>query len=258
MSTNILTFEQVGFSYESSKPILQDFTYSLKEDAITVILGPNGVGKTTLLYLAMGWLRPKHGSVSLDGHPLQHLPRNFVGRRIALVPQEEHTPFDYSIFEYVLLGRAPHLSLTGLPGKEDQLAVQEALKKAGISGLASSSMVKISTGEKQLALIARALAQGSRILLMDEPTSHLDLGNRYRLLQTLKALRDEGMTILLTSHDPEIAYSISDETVLVGRGGAVSIGKASEVITAYSLTTLYDLPDGALLPDKDGGRFFLR
>ncbi len=242
----MLVFEGVSFNYRANAPVFEGLQYRLKPGALSVILGPNGVGKTTLLYLALGWLEPVRGLVQLDGRPLHKYTRAELGKRISLVPQEESIPYPFSVLEYVLFGRTAFLSVFGTPGKQDVQAARDSLARVGLSHLAARSINEISSGEKQMAVIARALAQEPKILLLDEPTSHLDLGNKYRLMQSLKALQQEGMTLLLTTHDPEIAFSYSDETVLVKGDGKVAVGSASAILTENILTELYKLPQGSV------------
>ena len=246
MSASLLSFEHVAFGYTRSRKIFTDLNYQLRRGTLTVILGPNGIGKTTLLYMALGWLQPSAGQVLLENRPLREYSRAEIGRRISLVPQTERQPYSYTVLEYVLFGRAPHLALFGAPGEMDVQAARQALVRAGIPDLGSAYVDQLSGGEGQLVLIARALAQEPRVLLLDEPSAHLDLGNKYRLMQILSDLRKDGTTILMTTHDPEIALAVSDETVLVDGSGSVKVGAPTELLTAESLSRLYHLPEGAL------------
>lgn len=246
MSADLLKFEHVAFGYTRTKHVFTDLNYQLRRGTLTVILGPNGIGKTTLLYMALGWLQPSAGRVLLEDRPLQDYSRAELGRRVSLVPQTERQPYSYTVLEYVLFGRAPHLALFGAPGKDDELAARQALVRAGIAELANAYVDQLSGGEGQLVLIARALAQEPRVLLLDEPSAHLDLGNKYRLMQTLSDLRRDGTTILMTTHDPEIAQALSDETVLVDGSGSVTVGTPAQLLTAEKLSRLYHLPEGAL------------
>jgi len=254
MSETLLSFEGVAFGYSRQRKVFTDLNYDLEKGSLAVLLGPNGAGKTTLLYMALGWLLPTAGTVSLSRRPLQSYTRGELGRRISLVPQAEHLPYTYSVLEYVQFGRAPHLTLVEMPGQKDHRVAREALARAGISALADAPMDKLSSGERQLAVVARALAQEPEILLLDEPTAHLDLGNQYRLLQTLKELNRAGVTILMTTHDPQIALAISTQTVLVEGNGKVRVGAAEQIITAETLTHLYHLPAGAveIQPNRSG------
>jgi len=234
MSASLLSFEHVAFAYPHGRPIFSDLNYQLRRGTLTVVLGPNGIGKTTA------------GRVLLENRLLRDYSRAELGRRVSLVPQIERQPYSYTVLEYVLFGRAPHLALFGAPGAADELAARQALVRAGIPELAGAYVDQLSGGEGQLVLIARALAQEPRVLLLDEPSAHLDLGNKYRLMQTLSDLRQDGTTILMTTHDPDIALAVSDETVLVDGSGAVTVGEPAKLLTAEKLSRLYKLPAGAL------------
>ena len=243
MNSGLLTYQNITFGYQKGiSPVIEDMTYSLKEGSITTILGPNGAGKTTLLYLTLGWLKPWSGEIHLSGKPISGMSRRKMGRKIALIPQSEHNPFEYTVLEYVLLGRSPYLPPLGMPTAKDENIAFESLDKVGISHLYDHSMLGLSGGEKQLILIARALAQEPKLLLMDEPTSHLDLSNKYRLLKILKGLREGGSTILMTTHEPELAFLLSDETILMEKGRVLTSGPTNEVATNENLTRIYNVP----------------
>lgn len=239
----LLTFDQIRFGYDLNAPPLLDSVHlSLKEGIISTILGPNGAGKTTLLFLALGWLKPWSGVVRLAGKPLEKYGRRALGRQIALIPQSEHVPFEYTVLEYVLLGRAPYLPPLGIPTQEDERVAFEALEEVGIAHLFDHSVQALSGGERQLVLVARALAQRPRILLLDEPTSHLDLSNKYRLVQILRKLRERGTSILMTTHEPDLALALSDECILMERGRIFLAGPTVEVVTAEALSRIYRVP----------------
>lgn len=240
--TAVLSIHQVTFGYHPHAPVLTDASLDVPRGSVMGLLGPNGSGKTTLLHLALGWLRPDAGRVELDGRPLGAYGRQELGRRMGLVPQSENIAFDYSVLEYVLLGRAPYLPPLEMPGTADVSAALRALERVGIADLAERSMLEISGGERQLALTARSLAQQPEILLLDEPAAHLDLGNKARLVKILRSLNEQGVTILLTSHDPEMASLLCTHLVLVERGCPLTAGPLNEMLTAKNLSRLYGLP----------------
>jgi len=243
MSSSLLSFHQVRFGYNRrSSPVLNGLDLSLKEGCITAILGPNGAGKTTLLYLALGWLKPWAGVINLSGKPIENYSRRALGQQIALIPQSEHIPFEYTVLEYVLLGRAPYLPSLGMPSQADEKIAYEALEKVGIANLFDHSVLGISGGERQLVLAARALAQEPRLLLLDEPTSHLDLSNKYRLVQILRGLQERGTTILMTTHEPDLALAVSDEAILMEKGCVLSAGPTAEVASGENLSRIYRVP----------------
>lgn len=243
MIPSLLTFQQVSFGYHRLiSPVLKGLDLSLNEGQITAILGPNGAGKTTLLFLALGWLKPWSGEIRLLERPIERFGRRELGRHVALIPQSEYTPFEYTVLEYVLLGRAPYLPSLGMPSPADERIAYEALEKVGIADLHSNSMLALSGGERQLVLVARALAQEPRLLLLDEPTSHLDLSNKFRLAQILKRLQEGGATILLTTHEPDLALAVSDEVILMEKGRVLCSGPTAEIATEENLTKTYHIP----------------
>ncbi len=239
----VISLQGLRFSYTSSgPPVLKDLSLEIPAGAVTAILGPNGSGKTTLLLILLGMLSPQKGEVLIDGMDQKKLPRNVRSRLMGLVPEEEHVPFDFSIMEYVLLGRAPHLGILELPKETDYQAAMEALNRAGLSALADRSVPSLSGGERQLAKVARALAQSPRVLLFDEPTAHLDLNNKGRVLDMIRSMADDGVAVVLTTHDPNAATVVADHVVLLRSGQTVATGPVDAVLTSENLTQTYGLP----------------
>lgn len=238
--TPAATLTNITFAYGAgARPALNQVSLTIPAGNITAILGPNGSGKTTLLRLLLGVLQPATGQVLLGGRPRSAFSRAEQSRLIGLVPQSEHVPFDFTVLEYVLLGRAPYLGPLDLPGPEDRRIAGQSLEKVGIGHLAERAVPSLSGGELQLATIARTLAQAPRMLLLDEPTAHLDLGNQGRLLQIMRDLRDAGGTLVVTTHDPNLAASVADLTVLMKDGQVLCSGSTEEVLTAPWLSQLY-------------------
>jgi iron complex transport system ATP-binding protein len=239
----LLQFSKITFGYPATlRPVMQSFNLDIPSGSVTAILGPNGAGKTTLLHLALGWLKAQHGDIFLNGRMLAQFSRRELGQQIALVPQKENTSFSFSLLEYVLLGRAPYLPPLGMPGEADARVAVEALARVGLESMKDRSILSLSGGERQLVLVARALAQQPQVLLLDEPTSHLDLGNKGRLVHLLKDLRAQGVTIILTTHEPDVASALATHLVLVQKGRVLETGSMDEVFTSASLTRLYQLP----------------
>jgi iron complex transport system ATP-binding protein len=248
----ILSFDKVSFGYEPSRPVLRQVDFKLHPRRIAAILGPNGAGKTTLISLILGWLTPWSGEIRLAGTPLGNLAPRERGRRMALVPQSEHTPFDYTVLEYVLMGRAPHLAPLAMPTASDTEIALHAIQQAGLVDLARRPVPKLSGGERQLMLLARALAQlapaagsplpASHLLLLDEPTSHLDLRNKSRLVEIMRQLRQAGVTILMTNHEPDVVLAVADDVLLMEQGVPPQFGPVEEVFTAAALSRIYEHP----------------
>jgi iron complex transport system ATP-binding protein len=243
MTAPLLSFQDVTFHYSpQSHPALRQLSLDIHHGSVTAVLGPNGAGKTTLLHLALGWLKPQGGRVLLAGQPLGGYSRGELGRWMGLVPQSEHIPFEYSVLEYVLLGRAPYLKPLEMPGAEDCRLAAQALEHVGLGGWDERSIARLSGGERQLVLIARALAQQPRLLLLDEPTAHLDLGNKSRLLGLLRELLARQVTILLTTHEPEVAAAVATHLVLMRDGQVLCAGPLAETCNSQWLSATYGVP----------------
>jgi iron complex transport system ATP-binding protein len=240
---SILSVSDLAYRYNGSpRAALRGLSLDIPAGAITAILGPNGSGKTTLLRLLLGVLRPLEGAVRLAGRDLAAYSRRERGRWVGLVPQDEHIPFDFSILEYVLLGRAPYLGPLATPGQTDCQIALEALRTAGLDGMHDRALPTLSGGERQLAVVARALAQRPRVLLMDEPAAHLDLGNQGRLLSIMRDLVAAGTTLVLTTHDPNLAATVASNVVLMHDGHILAAGPPSSLLTDESLSATYQVP----------------
>jgi len=232
LSINKLTYRhRLG-----ADPILAGIDLRLSPGEILCLLGPNGIGKTTLLRCLIGALHPESGTVSIDGKS-SLTPRQFA-RRVAYVPQSGGL-CDLPLRDIVLMGRSPYLSLLDAPGREDRRIAMGALTTVGIGHLAERPFSGVSGGERQLTLIARALAQKPGILLLDEPTASLDLGNQARVLRTLRDLAAGGTAILFTSHQPEHALLLGANVVVLRHGTVHSYGSACAVLRPGLLSELY-------------------
>ncbi len=243
MKEPVIRLGDISFTYNSDKnAVLKTISMEIKKGSVTGILGPNGVGKTTLLHVILGWNKPDSGTVELAGKNIGSYSRREMGKLIGLVPQYEHISFEYSLVEYVLLGRTPHLPTLQSPSSEDYRIAVDALKTVGLDRIAGKSVTRLSGGEKQLVLVARSIAQNPSILLMDEPMSNLDLANKIRLLDVMRTLNRQGVTILFTTHEPELAASIADSMILMGEGNLVCSGSSEEIINSESLSKIYGIP----------------
>lgn len=237
-----ISLNKLSFGYNPAAPdVLRDVSLEIPARTVTAILGPNGSGKTTLLHLLLGLLTPRSGRVILGDRPHGDYTRRELSRLVGLVPQSEHVPFDLSVIEYVLLGRAPYLGLLELPQEYDRQIALQSLEAAGVVALRERTVPSLSGGERQLATVARALAQEPRILLLDEPTSHLDLKNTRRVLGVLRTLCDNGRTVVFTTHDPNAAASLADHVVLLREGCVLAAGPTEQVLNSQYLTETYDV-----------------
>jgi len=236
----MIAIRGVWFSYNGkSDSILRDVSLSIPPGTVTVFVGPNGSGKTTLLHLLLGWLKPKEGDIRISGKRIDGLPGRERSRLVGHVAPEEPAVLDLEVREYVSLGRTPHIGWLGRAGRDDDRAVGDALAVVDLASKSAKPVRTLSTGERQLASIARALAQDPDILLLDEPTSHLDLANTRRILGVMHALREKGKTIVLTTHDPNTASVLADTIVLLRSGRVIASGTPAEVITEDLLGTVY-------------------
>jgi len=239
----ILSLENIHFRYYPDDPnVLSNLSLEIPAGKVTAILGPNGTGKTTLLHILLGLLKPLEGVVKVSGKSHKGYSRRELSQMIGLVPQFESIPFNFSVFEYVLLGRSPYLKPLQLPGSEDVRITEEALLAAGIDHLRNKPVNEISGGERQLVHISRVLTQQTQILLLDEPTAHLDLENQNRILSLLKQMSSLGNTAVLTTHDPNAAIFAADYFVLMNRGKIAAQGNLDTVITAENLSMIYRTP----------------
>ena len=250
----IIGVSDVWFAYEGTdgmdgasgprvrQPAVRGVSLEISAGSITAMLGPNGSGKTTLLLLILGLLAPERGAIRLAGRPQSSYSRREMGRLMALVPQSETITFNFSVLEYVLMGRAPYLGPLEMPRPTDRQVAAAALDVVGAGALCDRPVSALSGGERQLITLARALAQQPRILLLDEPTSHLDLGNQERILRLMRRLSDDGVTLVLTTHDPNAAAAVADHVVLMRQGQVFAAAPAGAALTAPSLSAVYGVP----------------
>jgi iron complex transport system ATP-binding protein len=221
---------------------LDDVSVTVERGSLTGLLGPNGCGKTTLLKLLSGVLQPDHGVVSLNGASLTGRSRREVARHLAVVPQETHPAFDYTVMEMVLMGRHPHLGPFELEGPGDIALAQEALAATGTGHLAGRAYMTLSGGEKQRVVIASALTQSPDVLLLDEPTASLDLGYQLDVAALLRRLNlERGVTMVLATHDLNLAASLCDRLILMRDGRVIAQGPTRDVLTAASIRRIYDV-----------------
>lgn len=241
----MLQVADVSFGYgpRSERALVLDrVSATIPRGGLVGILGPNGSGKTTLLRLMSGTRTPTAGQISLEGRPLTRFPRRELAQRLAIVPQETHLAFDYSVLEMVLMGRHPHLGLFEVEGPSDIAVAREALSATGTAHLEDRDFNTLSGGEKQRVIIAAALAQASDVLLLDEPTASLDLGYQLEIAALLHRLnRERGMTMVVSTHDLNLAAGLCRELVLLRAGRVLAAGRTVEVLTPEHIRALYDV-----------------
>jgi iron complex transport system ATP-binding protein len=242
----ILEARSLAFGFPD-RSVGRDVSFSLARGEVLCVLGPNGGGKTTLFRTLLGLLRPQGGEVFIEDRALASLTRNDIARFAGYVPQIHSAYFPYNVREVVLMGRTAHLGVFASPGRHDHAVAMRVLEQLEIEHLAERPVTEISGGERQLAFVARALAQEPRLLVMDEPTASLDFGNQVRVLQTISALAASGISILFATHDPDQAFLAAQRALLLAEGRVLAIGIPHEVIRPDTLKRLYNV-DVSVLP----------
>jgi ABC-type cobalamin/Fe3+-siderophores transport system ATPase subunit len=234
---------EVSFAYRSGGPSVVDgVSLAIGRGDLVGLLGPNGSGKTTILRLLGGMLRPRHGSIAFEGRRLADWPRREAARKIAYVPQETRAPFDFSVMEIVLMGRFPHLGPFALEGPADLAVARQALDATGMTAFSSRLFHTLSGGEKQRVVIASALAQEPELLLLDEPTASLDVGHQLEVQQLLSRLNAGGrVAMVLSTHDLNFAASLCRRLILVRNGRVLASGPTEDVLTPAAVRALYDV-----------------
>ena len=230
--------KNLSFSY-GDRQVLHDISFSVGKGEFLSILGPNGVGKSTLFRCVLGLLSGYTGTVTVDGVDARTFSIREAAKHIAYIPQSSHSIFNYSVFDIVLMGRTSGLSTFRSPGKKDKELCQWAMEKVGITRLQDRCFHRLSGGEQQLVLIARALVQKAPVLMLDEPTANLDFGNQLLVLEQARSLAREGYTVIQTTHHPEQSYMYSDRILAIQKGRVLMEGKPREVLTEQTIRALY-------------------
>jgi len=244
----------LSFSY-GDRPVLHDISFRVEKGEFLSILGPNGVGKSTLFRCVLGLLSGYTGTVLVDGVDSRSFSVREAARHIAYIPQSSHPIFNYSVFDIVLMGRTSGLSSFRSPRKEDREVCAWALGKVGIPHLADRCFHRLSGGEQQLVLLARALVQKAPILMLDEPTANLDFGNQLRVLEQCRSLAREGYTVIQTTHNPEQSYLFSDRILAIQHGRVLTEGSPREVLTEETIRALYGVEVRIASLQGDRARF---
>jgi iron complex transport system ATP-binding protein len=221
--------------------VLRNVSFSVAAGEIVCLLGPNGVGKTTLFKTILGLIKPTEGEIKINGMNINSVKNSELARVIAYVPQAHIPPFPYTVMDVVLMGRTPHIHAFESPKDRDHTIAAESLTILGIESLAQRIYTDLSGGERQLVLVARALAQNSGIMIMDEPTSNLDFGNQIRILEIIRQLACRGLSVLMTTHSPDHAFLCSTKVVLINREKKIVEGSPERIITRTNLQKAYGI-----------------
>jgi iron complex transport system ATP-binding protein len=238
-----------------ARTILENVSFSVRGGDFFCLLGPNGAGKTTLFKTLLRLIKPKGGRILLNGEDVAGWSYRRFAARIGYVPQAHVPPFPYTVLDVVAMGRTSRLGLLGSPSRSDLAIAEEALQLMSISHLKDAACTEISGGERQLALIARALAQQPDILVMDEPTSNLDFGNQIAVLGLVAQLAEEkAIGIVMTTHDPNHALLYASEVAAIGRGGTFEVGAPEHVVGEAYLHDTYGVAPQTAMTRLDDGR----
>lgn len=239
--SNIIEAENLSFAY-NTREILKALNLEVAQGKFLGIAGPNGAGKTTLLNLLCGLLRPKAGSIKIDAAPVQSYSAKKLAQKIAVVRQEFVPVFDFTVTEIVSMARTPYLGTFGFESKADRQFIAEALEMTDTTRFSSRSLAKLSGGERQRVFIARALAQNTPILLLDEPTSFLDLKHQVGIYDLLKKMQQKyDKTIVAVTHDINLTIQYADEALLLGKDSTCHIGKTEDVFSAQQIEKVFGI-----------------
>jgi iron complex transport system ATP-binding protein len=233
-----LRVRDLGFGYPE-REVGRGVSLSLEAGQVLVLLGPNGSGKTTLFKTLLGLLPAQAGEIQIEGRALGDLSRAGLAQRMGYVPQAYVSYFPFTVFDMVLMGRTAHLGPFAGPGQRDHEIAHASLEALGIAALWDRPYTRISGGQRQLALIARALAQQPDILVMDEPTASLDFGNQVRVLEQVQRLAAAGLAVILSTHHPDHAFLCADRVILLAEGRVTHQGSPEQVVTAQNLRAVY-------------------
>ncbi len=248
----LLTVQEAGFSYSGGSRIFQDISLSVEEGEVLCLLGANGVGKSTFLQ-CLDSIRPlSEGEILLNGRSLSSMSRRQISREIAFLPQFHRASFPFRVLDIVLMGRTPHINFLATPGKRDIDMARKILESLRILHLEEKPYTQISGGERQLVLLASALVQEPRLLLLDEPTTHLDFGNQARFLEIVNGLARQGIAIVMSTHFPDHALLAASTVAVIRAGKLMGFGEPAKVLTEELIQETYDV-DVRVIHLEDAG-----
>ncbi len=235
--------------------ILKGISFSVNTGEILYIVGKNGSGKSTIFKFLLRFLTPSKGEILLNDKPIETYSTKEFAKFIAYIPQSHNTVFGYNVLDIVMMGRTPHLTNLGSPSSEDYQKAVDTLKLLGISHMANKNYTKLSGGERQLVLIARAICQDAKLLIMDEPTANLDYSNQQIILNTIQKLSESGYTIIMSTHSIDQPLATSSKILLIKKGKSIAYGNTTETLTSDFLECIYGIPMDILsVLDRNGNK----
>jgi iron complex transport system ATP-binding protein len=240
MSETLMELDRVCCGY-GNRTVIKDISLQLKSGEILCLLGPNGVGKTTLFKTILGFLKIKGGKILIEGEEITNWGRKEMAKAIAYVPQSHHPAFPFTVMDIVLMGRSVNLGFLSSPTQKDYEMAEEIMESLGIVDLKDKIYTEISGGQQQMVLIARAMIQNAKILIMDEPTSSLDYGNQVKILEQIDLLRKKGFSVIMTSHYPNHAFLCATKVALLQRNQCFITGNVDEVVMEDNLRNTYGI-----------------
>ena len=236
----ILEVNNISFSYEDNL-IFENISFSIKKGDVLCIIGPNGTGKTTLIKCLNGLHDTDSGEILVNGENIKTLSFSQISKHIGYIPQSHIPSFPFTVFDVVLMGRAPYLNLAQSPKAEDEKIAVKSLKTLGIYDLKDKEYTNLSGGERQLVFLARVLTQQPDILILDEPTSHLDFGNQIKLLEIIDRLAESGLSVIMSSHFPDHAFLSSTKVAIMKNKKFIDFGTPEDVVTEDNLKEAYSI-----------------
>lgn len=239
--SEILEVKDLSFSYDNSRIIFEKVNFSVDKGKVFTILGRNGAGKSTLLNCVANLFVPKSGEILLNGQPMKKMKLTDVAKVIGYVPQVHNPAYSYTVRDFVVMGRTPYIGSLSKPSKSDYDKVDAVLEELNIMKLRDKTYTAISGGERQQVTIARAMVQEPQIILLDEPTAHLDYGNQLRTVKMIRRLADRGFGIIMTTHNPDHAMLLGDTVAILDKEGHLNVDKAENSLTEEALSELYDI-----------------
>ncbi|WP_409200082.1 ABC transporter ATP-binding protein [Methanobrevibacter sp. DSM 116169] len=238
---DLINVDKISFSYKKNENIFEDISFNIGKGEVLCILGPNGTGKTSLLKCLNGLNNVNSGKILIKGEDIKKLSYSKISKSVGYIPQG-HTPtFPFTVLDVVLMGRTPYINLTDSPKEEDIKISENALKTLGIYEMKDKEYTNLSGGERQLVFLSRVLAQEPDLLILDEPTSHLDFGNQIKLLEIIEKLSASGLSIIMSSHFPDHAFLSSTKVAIMQNKKFIDYGNPHDVITEKNLKTAYNI-----------------